>query len=189
MGKKTFLEAVDVTKSMLNDVVFMCESRMKPTYFTREGNNKLSFKSTILFSLFFVKKSIQLELDAFFKVLNPANVSISKQGYSQARKKISPSAFIKLANAVVAWFYKDNSFKTFNGYRLCAIDGSVFELNNTKSLRGRFGYVHNQTTSYARARASCIHDIENDIILTSKIAPYKSSERDMAMDMINELMY
>lgn len=185
--KKTFLGAVEVTERMLNDVIFMCESRVKPTYFTRKGNNKLDFKSTIMFNLNLVKKTIQLELDAFFKIVNPSDISITKQGYSEARKKISPSAFIKLASAVVDWFYEDNAFKTFYGYRLCAIDGSVFELNNTENLRKHYGYVQNQTVTYARARAATIYDIENDIILMSKIAPYTSSERDMAMDMIEEL--
>ena len=186
--KKTFLGAVEITQRMLNDVLFMCESRMKPTYFTRQGNNKLDFKSTILFSLNFVKKSMQIELDAFFNKLNLSDVNISKQGYSEARKKISPLAFVKLSSAIVDWFYHDNSFHTFCGYRLCAIDGSILELNNTESLRKHYGYAENKTIAYARARASCIYDIENDIILTSKIAPYRSAERDMAKEMIRELI-
>jgi hypothetical protein len=186
--KKTFLGAIEVTEKLLNDVVFMCESRVKPTYFTRQGNNKLDFKSTILFNLYLVKKSIQLELDSFFKILNPTEVSITKQGYSEARRKISPSAFRKLTNAVVQWFYDDDSFKTFHGYRLSAVDGSIFELHNTENLRDHFGYVENQrSTTNARARASAIYDIENDIILTSRIAPYKSSERDIAKEMIKDL--
>ncbi|GAE28651.1 mobile element protein [Halalkalibacter wakoensis JCM 9140] len=186
--KKTFLGAVEVTERLLNDVIFMCESRTKPTYFTRQGNNKLDFKSIILFSLFFVKRSIQLELDAFFHLLHPSDVSITKQGYSEARRKISPTAFIKLTNSVVQWFYDDSSFKTFHGYRLCAIDGSVFELSNTEPLRNYFGFSQNQrTVTYARSRVSCIYDIENDLILTSKMAPYTSSERDVAMEMIEEL--
>src|SRR5665811_137220 len=110
--KKNFLGAVELTEKMLDDVIFMCESRVKSTYFTRK-TKKLDFKSTILFSFYFVKKSIQLELDAFFKILNPTTDSISKQGYSQARRKVSPSAFKRLADEVVKWFYEDNSFKTF----------------------------------------------------------------------------
>lgn len=186
--KKSFLEAVEITQGMLNDVIFMCETRMKPTYFTRQGNNKLDFKSTILFSLNFVKKSMQIELDAFFNKFNLADVSISKQGYSEARKKISPFAFVKLTNAVVSWFYEDNTFNTFGGYRLCAIDGTVLELNNTENLRSHYGYAENKTITYARARASCIYDLENDLILTSKIVPYRSGEREIAKDMIRDLV-
>ena len=35
----------------------------------------------------FIKKSIQVELDAFFKNINKGE-SITKQGYSEARQKI-----------------------------------------------------------------------------------------------------
>lgn len=185
--KEIFLGAVEVTERLLDDVIFMCESRIKPTYFTREGNNKLNFRSTVLFNLYFVKKSIQLELDAFFKILNPEAESITKQGYSEARRKVSPTAYTKLTNSVVKWFYEEHSFNTFYGYRLCAVDGSIFELNNTEHLRDHFGYAQNQNITYARARASCIYDIENDLILTSKIASYRSGERDLAIEMTEEL--
>lgn len=185
--KKNFLEAVEVTEKMLDDVIFMCESRVKSTYFTRK-RKKLDFKSTILFSFYFVKKSIQLELDAFFKILNPTTDSISKQGYSEARRKVSPSAFKRLADEVVKWFYDDDSYKTFHGYRLCAIDGSILELPNTENLQDQFGYTENQMgPRRARAKASALLDLENDIILTSTIKPYPSSERDAAKEMINDL--
>ena len=44
----------------------MCETRMKETYFTREGNNKMIFRSIVVFILNLVKRSLQLELDDFF---------------------------------------------------------------------------------------------------------------------------
>lgn len=45
-----------MTQNVLHDFIFMCESRSKGTYFTRKGRNKLTFVSTILFMLNFVKK-------------------------------------------------------------------------------------------------------------------------------------
>ena len=186
MKNKRFLGAVDVTKKLLNDVIFMCESRRKPTYFTRAGG-KLSFKNTILFSLFFVKKSIQLELEDFFDRLNLSDEGITKQAYSEARQKISPSAFITLTKAVLQWFYEHHDFKTFYGYRLCAIDGSVFEIHNTEQLRDHFGYIHNQSITCARAQVSCIYDLENNLIIASKIAPYRTGERALAKELIQDL--
>jgi len=106
MGKSKFLDAVDVTRNVLNDFIFMCESRSKPTYFTREGKNKLDFISTMLFMLNFVKKSFQIELDDYFKLIEKGGKSISKQGFSEARKKIKPEAFIKLFDTIVDWYYK-----------------------------------------------------------------------------------
>lgn len=186
--KKTFLGAVRVTENLLNDFIFMCESRLKPTYFTRQGTNKLTFKSIVLFSLNFVKKSIQIELDDFFDLLNQPDIRISKQGFSEARKKISPNAFVKLTDAVIDWFYDDDSFKTFKGYRLSAIDGSILELPNTKRLRDAFGFAgSSKTVKLARAMASSIYDIENNMILTSIITRYDCAERDIAVQLIESL--
>ncbi len=65
----------------------------------------MSFKNTILFMQNFIKKSIQVELDAFFKNINKGE-SITKQGYSEARQKISPTVFIKMNNKIVSWYFR-----------------------------------------------------------------------------------
>ncbi|RXS99759.1 IS4 family transposase [Ammoniphilus sp. CFH 90114] len=185
--RKTFLEGIRITEQLLHDVVFMCESRLKPTYFTREGNNKMTFVTLMLFALNFVRKSIQLELDAFSALLNPGEMGITKQGYSEARKKISPTAFIKLADVIMEWFYRDEDFKTFNGYRLCAVDASILELNNSDRLRNAFGFAQGKTVKLARAMASGIYDLENDMMIVSQITHFTSSEREVAVGMIEKL--
>ena len=179
-------DALKITYQLLDDIIFMCEARTKSTYFTRVG--KMSFKNMLLFMLSFVKKSIQLELDAFMQKACDEETSITKQGYWEARKKISPSAFIKLADSITSWYYRDDDFKTYRGYRLSAIDGTVLEINNSERLRKAFGCVKtNNNMQIARALASCIYDIENDMILTSKIARYDTEERDLAIDLIKQL--
>lgn len=184
---KTFLEGLSITEQLLDDIIFMCETRTKPTYFTRIGNNKLTFKSLILFGLNFVRKSLQIELDGFFKTLQGVELGITKQSYSEARQKISPTAFIKMADAITSWFYGDDDFKKFRGYRLSAIDGTVLEINNSERLRKAFGYNESKKVKQARARASCIYDIENDMIITSKITKYTAAERDTAVELIEQL--
>ncbi|MDR3585061.1 MAG: hypothetical protein P4L59_07015 [Desulfosporosinus sp.] len=82
----------------------------------------MDFQDLIRFELNFVKKTLQIELDSFFKTIKGAESGISKQGYSQARQKISPTAFITMADSIISWYYGDDDFKTFNGYRLSAID-------------------------------------------------------------------
>lgn len=186
--RKTFLEALKVTERLLEDVIFMCESRTKNTYYTRK-NQKLSFKDTILFNLNFIKRSIQFELDAFFNLIESTNETITKQAYSEARKKISPKAYKRLTDEIVRWYYDDDLFSKFRGYRLCAIDGSVIEVPNTSRMREYFGYVGNQRNKHiARARVSAILDVENDIILSAKIMNYRVSERDAAKELIGELL-
>lgn len=183
---KNLEKAIEITINLLDDITFMCETRTKSTYFTRNG--KMGFKILLLFALNFVKKTLQIELDSFFKNIEKSGeLNITKQGYSQARKKISPIAFIKMADAIIKWFYEDDDFKTFKGYRLTAIDGSVIKLNNSKKLRKAYGYAKNKSVKVARALASALYDVENDMIITSKITRYDSSERDIAIELIEKL--
>jgi hypothetical protein len=183
---KKYSEVLDITNKIIKDVCFMLENRMKSTYFTRR-TEKMDFKDLITFALNFVKKSLQIELDLFFKNIKGAESTMTKQAYSQARQKISPKAFIALNEAVIKWFYKDDEYKTFNGYRLSAIDGSILELNNSERLRNAFGYVENITVKVARALSAGIYDIENDMMITSKITRYPTSERDLAVELIEQL--
>ena len=176
-----------LTGQLIDDIVFMCESRMKSTYFTRAANCKMDFKNLIMFGLNFVKKSLQIELNSFFETIKGVENGITKQSYSEARQKISPTAFIKMADNITAWYYGDDDFKTFNGYRLSAIDGSILELNNSERLRDAFGYAEGKTVKLARAKASGIYDIENDMMITSKITTYTTGEREIAIELIEKL--
>lgn len=188
MKRKNYLEeGIKITENLIDDIIFMCETRMKGTYFTRIGSNKMSFKSILLFMLNFVKRSLQLELDDFIKNISESNYQITKQGFSAARQKISPKAFIKMFDEIVKWFYKDTDFKTYRGYRLLSIDGTVLEINNTEKLRREFGYIENQFIKVARAKASGLYDVENDMLVATTINKYKIDERSMALDLINKL--
>lgn len=85
------------------------------------------------------------------------------------------------------WFYNDTDFKKYRGYRLLAIDGTVIELHNNEELRNTYGYIKNQNAIVARARATALYDIKNDMIVASKIDKYKSSERAVAEELINNM--
>ena len=185
MRKSKFLEAVDVTRNVLYDFIYMCESRSKPTYFTRQGKNKLDFISTILFMLNFVKKSFQIELDDYFKLIGGEGKSISKQGFCEARKKIKPEAFIKLFDTIVDWYYKENYHKKFRGFRIFAIDASILEINNSKRLKDAFGVAKGSSIELARAMASCIYDIENNLIVKALITKCTDGERAVAVKLID----
>lgn len=187
LGQSKFLEALEVTQKLLDDYTFMCESRVKPTYFSRKGHNKLTFKSTILFMLNLVRKSLQYELDHFFERFHEGDRVISKQGFSAARRKIKPEAFIKLHHSIVDWFYHQKDYKTFMGYRLCAIDASMLEINNSQRLRDAYNSAKGTSVELARAMTSCIYDIENNLIVKAKITKCTASERDIAKELIDML--
>ena len=93
-----------------------------------------------------------------------------------------------MADNITAWYYGDDDFKTFNGYRISAIDGSILEINNSERLRNAFGFAEGKTVKLARAKSSCIYDIENDMVITSIITKYKTSERDIAIELIEKLI-
>lgn len=182
----TFLNGVKCSEQLINDIIFMCENRVKSTYFTRRG--KMSFQDIIVFTLNFVKKSLQLELDLFFKNIKGEAMSITKQSFSEARLKILPDAFIKIFYQIVEWYYGTVSFKTYKGYRLSAIDGSIIELINSQILRDAYGYEKNVHKMTARALVSGLYDLENEIMIAAKINRCKYGERKAAMELIDELI-
>jgi len=186
--KKNYLsEGIRITDALINDIIFMCETRVKKTFFTRVGNNKMTFKSILTFMLNFVKKSLQLELDDFFIGINGTSLNVTKQAFSAARQKILPIAFIKMSDEIIKWFYKDTDFKRFKGYRLLSVDATILEINNTEKLREEFGYIENQSIKVARARATGLYDVENDLIIASVLGKYRTSERLQAEELINKL--
>ena len=185
--KNCFTTALLASQAMIDDYLFKCANRVKPEYFSRDG--KMGFKETMLFMLNMIKKSLQHELNNFFETVLKKGDSISKQAYSEARKKIEPKAFIELNDRINKVVYEEfNEYELWNGYRLSAIDGTVLDLPNTELLREQFGYAGNHKGTVARAKASCLFDIVNKIVIKSKIDRYGTPEQDMAKSLILQLI-
>lgn len=165
-----FFKVLSESNNLIGDFLFKCNNRTKAKYFMRDG--KMGFKKTMIFMINMVKKSLQLELNNFFETVLKKDESITKQAYSEARQKIDPKAFIELNNKVNEIVYSgEYEYKLWNGYRLSAIDGSVIELPNTQLLKEEFGYIENQNNKVARARACCIFDVLNKIVIKSGLTP------------------
>lgn len=97
--------------------------------------------------------------------------------------------FIELNDNLNKIVYGDDyEYELWNGHRLSAIDGSVLELPNTELLKKEFGYIENQNNKVARAKACCIFDVLNKIVIKSKIDVYKASEREMAKELILQMI-
>lgn len=82
----------------------------------------------------------------------------------------------------------EDGYETWNGYRLSAIDGSIIEMPDTEELRKEYGFIKNQNKEVPRAKASCIFDVVNKIVIKSVIDRYDTSERKIAMQMIVEMI-
>lgn len=135
------------------------------------------------------KRSIQLELNSFMETILKKSCSVSKQAYAKARQNIKPEVFRDLSNSIINGLYdKCDDYKRWNGYRLSAIDGSILELPNTALLREELGYSKNQYTQLARARASCIYDVLNRLIIKSKLHRYDISELVAAKELLSQII-
>jgi hypothetical protein len=183
---QSLLKAVQLSEKLLHSLEYFCEARLKPTYFRREG--KMGLINMVAFILNNTKKSLQFELDNFFKVVQGTDCSITKQAFSEARQKLSPKAFAILFQAVVQQFYESNDFKTYRDFRLLAIDGSTLELQNTAELRNAYGFAENRTHQIARARISALYDVENHLLVDALIDRYDIDEQDFAIRHIAKLL-
>lgn len=187
--KKTsqaLLKAIQLSGALVHSTEFFCETRLKPTYFKRE--EKMGFVNLIAFILNNTKKSLQFELDNFFKKVQGPDSSITKQAFSKARQKLSPKAFVILFQAIVQQFYESNDFKTYRDFRLLAIDGSTLELQNTEELRNAYGFAENRTHQIARARISGLYDVQNHLLVDALIDRYDIDEQDFAIRHIAKLL-
>lgn len=182
-----FKIAVEQTQEKLDNFLFKCNYRYHSKHFSRES--KMGFKETVLFMMNMVKKSLQLELNSFFESVLRKDFTISKQAYSKARQNLKPELFLDLSDSVIKGFYEEcDDYKLWNGYRLSAIDSTVLEIPNTELLQQEFGYSKNQNEEVARARALCIYDVQNRLIIKSIIGRVDVSEIVMAKHLINQML-
>ena len=179
-----FTEILKNVGESIKSYEYLCNARLQISFFARKG--KLGFENTILFILNLTKKTLQIELDNFFRSIGLKD-SVSKQAFSEGRQKISHEAFTWLIKDQVRITYTATDLKTYRGYTLMAIDGSTLELENTIELRNVFGYVENTTTKLARAKASGLLDVENGIMIDALIDRYDTPERELALRHLEKL--
>lgn len=169
-------------RDTLNDVSFMCTHRTKSTYFTR-STCTLDFKLLMAFILQLPKGAMQIELNQFFKKFLPNAVTMRAESLQKARLKIDRSAFTDLIEDSLATIYQ-SPFKGFKGYRVVAVDGSIFEVPIL--AEDAFGILTASGASVAKAQVCALYDVYNHII-EAEIAPYVTSERKQAAHLIERL--
>ena len=130
-------------------------------------------KSTELFTGTKSVKSLQLVLNEFFGALSMcmslSALTVSNSAFSQARQKLSHTAFIELhRTAVVETYYADDQYQIWQGFRLVGVDGSKIRLPDTPEIRKEFGTfaVKNQSGvelgEQPWALASVCYDVLNE---------------------------
>ena len=153
--------------------------------FTRK--RKLPFVPLVLFMINVIKQTLQKELTRFIKMFGDKSSNITKSAFSQSRMKLKPEAFIEMNNHLVGEFYTDNIFKKWNGFRLCAIDGSKLILpTHSKELMDKFGTLSSGMI-IPQAQISSCYDILNEIIIDTQLETIQVNEMNQAIRHLEKL--
>lgn len=184
----------NISKNVANELeceVFKGHSKDGPVeVFTR--HRKLTFKNLIIIIIVF-KSSIQRELDRFFKIVTSGDFNIrevTKGAFTQARSKLNPWAFIRLNDVAVNTFYEQAEIYGWYGMRTLAIDGSRLLLPNHPSIVEEFGQVNvgpKGVTPRSLATTSVLYDVLNLVTVDSKLAPFKTSERELLIGHLDKV--
>lgn len=137
-----------------------------------------------MFLLNLVKRSIQDELDEFFKAVRGSKIAariVTKSAFCQARRKLNYEAFIELNQVQVAYFYEAGQPQYWHGFRLLAVDGSMSDLPHNDAISEHFGVWHPQSGGTCpKARLSQLFDVLNKVTVEALIAPKSADERTLA---------
>lgn len=178
-------DILEMIRSLILSDSFKERHKNSEQWFTR--NKVFSFYITFALTLNLLRKTLQIEI---YNFLEPHNLSLAtKQAFCSARQKISPDAYIEINKTLVHEFYKNASLNLFLGFRLLLIDGSTLLLPDTPLTRKKFGTCSNGINKdlVPMARVSHVYDPLNNLTLDAIIAPYNTSERDMAIEHLNKI--
>jgi len=162
---------------------------MSPKDFTRD--RVWNFKTTFLFICNLLNKRTQSEIDSFFSKLYKVPEEIrcaTSSSFTQCRAKINYTAFRDAMNQLTRFYYNNYSFKKYYGYRLVAIDGSVYTLPRTEKTIAEFGENSlSKSRKWIKAQVSIATDVLNNVCVDAVIDPYKCPEKTQANAILNQL--
>ena len=146
----------------------------------------------MLFLINILKESVQSELDDFFGRIKRSDTkkhTVTQSAFSQARAKLKHTAFIEMDSLQTGLFYSENDYKTWNGFRLAAIDGSTLLLPANEETEKAFGIhaVLKNGQKKVLARISEAFDPLNHITIDASICPFVISEQAMMLGHLEKL--
>lgn len=184
------MKACDLLKSLrktLHSEKFQNRHKTNLTDFSRKP--VLRFPIIFNFILKGIKNSLQTDLFNLADIASlPADVS--KQAFSDARKKLSASAFIELNDQLIYEYYRNNkNLIKWNDYIVLVADGSTFQLPDHIETKKKYGYSTNQSKEEVpQARSVHVYDPFNNITICGNLNPYNSGEKDGLYSLINKIV-
>lgn len=167
---------INIIKAKLEKSDFITKCRINEKDYVRK--RKISPQDIILYELNKKGLSSKMEIINFNNINDVKN--ISSPGLFKQREKLNPNAFIYLMQESLKEFYirYKNEVKTYKGYVLTGIDGSDFEIPNTKNSREK--YNGKQQNQCARVTVSTCYDLLNHYTLDTIVEKYDYNEIEMA---------
>ncbi|MCL4520179.1 MAG: hypothetical protein M1415_01115, partial [Firmicutes bacterium] len=176
------LALIPAVGQTLPDLRFRERSKERPKDFTRD--RKVGFVGVLSMILNLARRSTPIEWDPFRERLWPYQAdetTDTKPSFGEARQKIRPEAFTEWNTVWVNRYDDDEEYRTFRGFRGCAIDGSSKPLPYSPQLRAECGAATGKGTfAVAKARASPLDAVLNGIVVDARIAPFRAGERKWA---------
>lgn len=170
-------------RSILGSEEFLKRHRRQPQDFSRQ--RVLTFCTVVLFLINMIKRALQDELDEFFKLLEQGPIAqrvVSKSAFSQARQKLTHTAFIELNQSQVAYYYEHFEPQRWQGWRLLAIDGALVDMPDNPALREHFGFWGSRHgRGCVKGRQSQLFDVLNQLTVEAYLGPKSEGEREMAL--------
>lgn len=171
-------EVVEKIKEEIDSTKLITKCRINKKDFTR--NRKVTPKDIILYEL--NKRGLSTKME----IINFNNINdiqeISSPGLFKQREKLNPEVFVYLQQIALKNFYLDHAkeVKTYKGYVLKAVDGSDYEIPNTKKARDRFNGKLQQHC--ARVTVSMCYDVLNKYSIDTIVETYNYSEIEMLVE-------
>ena len=175
---------IDKIKSIIKSDNAKVKYRNNEKSFIRE--RKMTFEKVVLYGINKRGLTTKMEIEEFTELINMTD--ISAPAVLKQRLKLNSEIYLNMMRENLKGFYTEfkSEVKLFHGYILTAIDGSDFEIPNSKKTRERFNELHPKE-SVARATISNMYDTLNHYIMDTIINKYDASERKMARQNLNNI--
>lgn len=141
----------------------------------------MPFDKVVLYGLNKRGLTSKMEIEDFTDLINSADISYP--AVLKQRLKLDGKIYLDMLQTNLVDFYEKftGDVKLFCGYILTAVDGSDFEIPNTKKTREEFNEYHEEEL-VARATVSNMFDVLNHYIMDTIIEKFDYSERKMAKE-------
>lgn len=175
---------IDKLRFKMQDKFTISKYKNNDKYFIRE--RKMNFEKVVLYGLNKRGLTSKMEIEEFTELINMTD--ISAPAVLKQRLKLDGKFYLDMMQENLKGFYEEykTDVRLFNGYILASIDGSDFEIPNTKRTREKYNELHPEE-SIARATISNMYDVLNHYVMDTIISKYDESERKMARENLNNI--